>query len=405
MEDNGQRVVAGPPEGKSAQLTSSPPLKTRRERLVEAATARHIPLQAIVATIGLVALAYLTGKLLYIFRDSILLLVVAGFVALVLNPLVGLVEKKLRRRGMAVTLVALWALLVVVGLAVLFGRPLVDAVTHLANSLPGYLSRVGHARGWLGQLVRKYQLENWARQNLPKLVSVAEGLSRPALAVGRGALSGLVVLGTGYILVVLFLLEGPKLRAAVLGIMSPARSARYQRIGAEISRSLAGYVLGDLLTSIIAGLVVFVTLELVSVPYALLWALWVALVDFLPSVGGALAGIPTVLFALTRSFTAAAVTAAVFLIYQQVENHVLNPVIMSRTVKVNPLLVIVALLISVDIGNWLGGTFAAFVAALLAIPFAGVVQVVAREIWTSTSPRSPSAQDQAVPTGHAEPRQ
>jgi predicted PurR-regulated permease PerM len=185
---------------------------------------------------------------------------------------------------------------------------------------------------------------------------------------------------------VLFLLEGPKLRAAALGMMSPERSARYERLGAEISRSVAGYVLGDLLTSVIAGVVVFVTLELLSVPYALLWGLWVALVDFLPSVGGALAGIPTVLFALTRSFAAAAVTAAVFLIYQQVENHVLNPVIMSRTVKVNPLLVIIALLVSVDIGNWLGGTFAAFVAALLAIPTAGVIQVVAREIWNSTSP-------------------
>jgi predicted PurR-regulated permease PerM len=185
----------------------------------------------------------------------------------------------------------------------------------------------------------------------------------------------------------------------VLGIMSPERSSRYQRLGTEISRSLAGYLLGDLLTSVIAALVVFVTLELLSVPYALLWALWVGLVDFLPSVGGALAGIPTVLFALTRSFTAAAITAAVFIIYQQFENHVLNPVIMSRTVRVNPLLVMVALLISVDIGNWLGGAFAAFVAALLAIPTAGVVQVVAREIWTSTSPGPAITQDQAVPTG------
>jgi predicted PurR-regulated permease PerM len=81
---------------------------------------------------------------------------------------------------------------------------------------------------------------------------------------------------------------------------------------------------------LVAGVVVFVTLEVLSVPYALLWALWVALVDFLPSVGGALAGIPTVLFALTRSFTAAVVTAAVFLIYQQVENRLLNPLIMPR---------------------------------------------------------------------------
>ncbi len=397
MENDGHTAVGTPTRESSSQPPAPPVLAARRERVFRAAAARHIPLPTILVTIGLVVLAYLTGKLLYILRDSILLLIVAGFLALVLNPLVGAVENRLRRRGLAVTVVTLWALVVFAGLAVLFGRPLVDAATHVANGLPGYLSRVGHTGGWLGHLVRRYQLQDWARQNLPKLVSMAEGLSRPALAVGRGAVSGLVVLGTTYILVVLFLLEGPKLRRAVLGMMSPERSARYQRLGSEISRSLAGYVLGDLLTSVIAGLVVFVTLELLSVPYPLLWALWVALVDFLPSVGGALAGIPTVLFALTRSFTAAAVTGVVFVVYQQVENHVLNPVIMSRTVRVNPLLVMVALLISVDIGNWLGGTFAAFVAALLAIPTAGVVQVVARELWSSTSPLSGNTQDKVVP--------
>ena len=161
---------------------------------------------------------------------------------------------------------------------------------------------------------------------------------------------------------------------------------------------MSGYVLGDFLTSLVAGVVVFVTLEVLSVPYALIWAVWVALVDFLPSIGGALAGIPTVLFALTRSFTAAAITAVVFLVYQQVENRLLNPVIMSRTVKVNPLLVLVAVLIGADLGNWLGGTFAAFVAALLAIPAAGVVQVVAREIWSATSPEQPQAEEGTAPS-------
>ena len=108
-------------------------------------------------------------------------------------------------------------------------------------------------------------------------MSVAEDLGRPAVAVGKGTLSVLFVLGTTFILVVLFLLEGPKLRRALLDAVPPERSAWYQRVGAEISRSLSGYVLGDFLTSLVAGVVVFVTLELVSVPYALIWAVWVAL--------------------------------------------------------------------------------------------------------------------------------
>ena len=346
----------------------------------------------------MVVVVYLAGKLLYILRESILLVLVAGFLALVLNPLVVAVQKKVRRRGLAVIVVSLWGVAVFAGFAVLFGRPLVGGVTNLANGPPGYLNKVEHGRGWVGELVRKYQLENWARANSSKLVTVAENLSRPALAVGKGALTVLFVLGTTFILVFLFLLEGAKLKLGLLEAVAAERSARYQHLGSEISRSLSGYVLGDFLTSLVAGVVVFVTLEVLSVPYALIWAVWVALVDFLPSIGGALAGIPTVLFALTRSFTAAAITAVVFLVYQQVENRLLNPVIMSRTVKVNPLLVLVAVLIGADLGNWLGGTFATFVAALLAIPAAGVVQVVAREIWSATSPEQPQAEGGTAPS-------
>jgi predicted PurR-regulated permease PerM len=169
--------------------------------------------------------------------------------------------------------------------------------------------------------------------------------------------------------------------------MSPERAARYSRIAGQINRSVTGYALGNLLTSLIAGVVVFVTLTVLGVPFPLLWALWVALVDFLPMVGGALAGIPTVLFAAGHSLTAGLVTAAAFICYQQLENHVLNPVVMSRTVRVNPLLVLVAVLVGTSIGDWLGGLFGSFVAALLSIPAAAALQVVVRELWQATSPQ------------------
>jgi predicted PurR-regulated permease PerM len=143
---------------------------------------------------------------------------------------------------------------------------------------------------------------------------------------------------------------------------------------------------GNLLTSLIAGIVVFVTLALLGVPFPFLWALWVALVDFLPMIGGALAGIPTVLFATAHSLTAGVVTLAVFVAYTQIENHVLNPVIMSKTVRINPLLVLVSILVAASIGSWIGGFFGGFVAALLAIPAAGAAQVVMSELWRDTAP-------------------
>ena len=205
------------------------------------------------------------------------------------------------------------------------------------------------------------------------------------MTVGKGAASLLATLGTIFALIVLFLLEGPKMRQGLLKLMPPERAAYYTRVAREISQSATGYALGNLLTSLIAGVVVFVTLTVLGVPFPLLWALWVALVDFLPMVGGALAGIPTVLFALGHSLTAGIVTAAAFIAYQQIENHVLNPVVMSRTVNVNPLLVLLSLLVGTSIGDWVGGFFGSFVAALLSIPVAGALQVITRELWQATA--------------------
>ncbi len=382
----------------------SPPPQTRRGRLWQAAEARHIPLRAILVTVAVVALTYVAGKLIYRLRDVILLIVVAGFVALILNPLVLAVQRwGIRRRGLAVTVVTLWALLVFTGLAIAFGYPLVNGITHLARDLPSYVSQAQHGRGWIGHLVRKYHVETWVRNNAPKIASFGRDLAKPALTLGKGAITLVISLLTIFVLVVLLLLEGPKLRTGLLGIMSPARAERYSRAARAVNRSVTGYMLGNLLTSIIAGLVVYVTLLIVGVPFPFLWGLWVALVNFLPMIGGALAGIPTVLFALGHSLTAGIVTLVVFLVYTQFENHVLNPVVMSRTVQVNPLLVLLAILIGASIGSWIGGIFGAFVAALLAIPAAGAVQVVVREIWQDTAPENTaeSAETDHQPTSRS----
>jgi predicted PurR-regulated permease PerM len=136
---------------------------------------------------------------------------------------------------------------------------------------------------------------------------------------------------------------------------------------------------------------VSVTLLILGVPFPFLWGLWVALVDFIPTVGGALAGIPTVLFATAHSLTAGIVTAVVFLVYTQIENHVLNPLVMSKTVRVSPLFVLVSVLVGASIGGWLGGVFGAFVAALLAIPTAAALQTVIRDLWRDTAPDSSSS--------------
>jgi predicted PurR-regulated permease PerM len=288
---------------------------------------------------------------------------------------------------------------VFLGLAVAFGYPLVNGITHLADQLPNYVASAEHGKGWIGHLVRKYHIQNWVQRNAPKLASYGQALSKPALTIGAGALSLVIELVTMFILVLLLLLEAPKMRRALLGQMGPSRASEVTRIAADVNRAVTGYMMGNLLTSLIAGVVVFVSLMILGVPYPLLWGLWVALVDFLPMIGGALAGIPTVLFAFTHSLTAGIATGVVFLVYTQVENHILNPVIMSKTVRISPLLVLISVLVGASLGSLVDGLFGGFVAALLSIPAAGALQVLVREAWRATDPANvfgPEDEDSVV---------
>ena len=103
------------------------------------------------------------------------------------------VQRHVRRRGWAVAVVLVWATLVFIGLAVLFGYPLLNGVTHLSGQLPAYMRDAADGQGWIGQLVRRLHLQQWVAQNAPKLQTLGASLARPALSFGKGAAS---LLGT-----------------------------------------------------------------------------------------------------------------------------------------------------------------------------------------------------------------
>lgn len=358
------------------------PNETRRGRVFERASANNVPLKTILVSIFSVVAVYATGKLLYRLRDLLLLLVLGGFIALVLNPIVGTLQQwGLRRRGFAVAVVALFALIFFGGLAFAFGYPLVNGLTHLANNLPTYVQNAEHGKGWIGHELTRYHATAWVSKNSSKLITFAKGLSKPALSLGKGAISMLLTMLTLFIFVILLLIEAPKIRTVTLQMLSPTRAQYAKRIGAVISKSAMGFVLGSFVLSLIAGIVVFITLSLLGVPFALLFALWVLLVDFLPQIGGALAGFPTVLFAFTHSTSAGVVTAIVFVVYTIFQDHVLNPIVMSRAVKVNPLIVFMAILLGASIGSWVSGSFGGLIGVFMAIPIAATVQVIVKEWW------------------------
>ena len=206
-----------------------------------------------------------------------------------------------------------------------------------------------------------------------------QNLGTPALDVLRRIFSTLFAAVTVLVLTVLILLQSPKLTKSALNAVPIAYRDRVKRVSSDAARAVSGYVFGNLLISLIAGVAAWIVLAVIGVPYAGVLALWVAFADLIPLVGATLGAVPAVLIAFLHGVPAGIAVLVFFIAYQQFENHVLQVSIMSRTVDVNPLGVLVSVLVGVQLFGLLG--------ALLAIPAAGVVQVVARDLWDHRSAR------------------
>ena len=282
--------------------------------------------------------------------------------------------------GGSTVLVFLLGALVLIGLVYLFTEPLVTAATHFGEQVPTLIREAKKGHGPLGRLVFRLHLQKYLSESSTKITSQITKVLKPATAfsVGAAAVSTLISIATIAILTFFTMLEAPRLWSGFLSVFRPATANRLRRVIDDTIRSVTGYMLGNAATSVIAGIIVGVTLAILGVPFALLLGVFVALVDLLPLVGGLLAGVPVVVIAAIHSVPAGIVMLIVFLVYQQVENHVLNPVIVqpdgpARTRSGYSLPVLVgATLGGPDRGRDLG--------ALVGIPFGGAIQVIVREL-------------------------
>lgn len=361
----------------------APPPRRKREtltsRVFSAADTERVPLRTILTTVGVVVLTGIVLSLAWSLREDLLLLVVAVFFAVVLAGPVSFLERRGLGRGTATTLVFLVGFLIFVGLAWLFGYPLVTHLKTFIDELPRLEHKASQGKGWVGGLARRFHVQHWLKQNLPKLKKYVSSLSKPALGFGAAAVTTMVALVAVAFLTYFLLLDLPRIWEGCLSLLPEDRALRVDRVVREATRGATGYVLGNLITSIIAGVVVLVSLLIFGVPFAVLLGLWVALVDLLPIVGTIVAAAPVVFVALLHSPTAAIGVLVVILVYQQVENHVLNPVIMSRTVRLSKLGILLAVLFFATIGDRLAGIPGTFVGALLGIPLGSAIQVLVRE--------------------------
>ena len=356
-----------------------PPLVRLRNRYPEAmlqerrkAQTVELSVRSILRTIALV-LATLAALWLFLKVGRIITwMVVSAFFAVVLTPPVNLLEHRLKmRRGLAATIVFLLALGTLVGLGYAFGRPIVSQTSEFVRELPTQVEQAQNGQGPVGKLVKKYNVEKWVQENQDRLEKSVNDLGRNAVDVVRSVFSTLFAVLTVAVLTVLMLLQGPALLRSSISILSPPNQQRMVRIGNESARAITGYVAGNLVISVIAGLTTYAFLAILGVPFAGVVALWVAFADLIPLVGATMGAIPAVALAFLHSVPAGIAAVLFYVLYQQFENHVLQPTIMAKAVSIKPLVVMVSVLLGVELFGILG--------ALLAIPVAAVLKVIGTE--------------------------
>jgi predicted PurR-regulated permease PerM len=319
---------------------------------------------------------------LWVLRTIVVYAIIAFFFTLLLTPATRFLRRRGLSHGAATLLVFLIGALVLIGLVYLFTEPLVTSAQHFGKQVPNLVNEAKKGHGPLGRLLYRLHLQKYLSEGSTKLTSQLTKILTPAtaLSVGAAALSTIIAIVTIGILTLFTMLEAPRMWRGFLGLFQPSTANRLHRVVDESIRSVTGYMLGNGATSVIAGIIVGVTLEILGVPFALLLGVFVALVDLLPLVGGLLAGFPVVIIAAIHSVPAGITMLIVFVVYQQLENHVLNPVIMSRTVQLNPFWVLIAVLVGATLGGRVAGGLGTFVGALVGIPVGGAIQVIVREL-------------------------
>jgi predicted PurR-regulated permease PerM len=334
------------------------------ERLV------RIRVRTVLAILGIVVSAYVVLDLLWIARGVLTWIIIAAFLALALNPAVeGLVRRGVGRRT-AVAIVFLATIAALAGIAALFIPTLVHEVNGFRNAAPGYVDDVTHGRGAIGRLATKYHLVQRVRKALEGGgFDKAVGASGIAVSVARGIISTIVAIVTIAFLTLFMLLEGPAWIDRFYSVVPAEHLPRVQRVGHAIYRTIGGYVSGNLLISLIAGVSTTVVLYALGVPFPVALGLLVAILDLVPLAGATLAAIVVSAIAfVTVSWPAAAAIVVFFIVYQQLENHVLQPLVYSRTVQLSPLAILIAVLVGAELAGILG--------ALAAIPVAGTIQIL-----------------------------
>ena len=325
----------------------------------------------VLTVLGLTLAVVVLLELVLIARQVITWLLIAVFLALALNPLVDWFQRHgLKRRGAAAAVTFLLAIAAIALLGALFVPTLVSEANGFARELPTYIEDVTEGRGPLGRLAERYDIVERVQAEVEQGgASRLLGLSGTAIAITKGILTLIIATVTIAFMTFFMLLEGPRWMERFYALLPDDSRDRWREVGDRIYRTVGGYVTGNLFISVIAGVSATVLLLILGVPYAVALGLLVAILDLIPLAGATIAAIVlTSVAAIDGGWVPALIVAVFMIVYQQVENHFIQPVVYSRTVQLSPLAILLAVLIGAEVAGVVG--------ALAAIPVAGTIQVL-----------------------------
>jgi predicted PurR-regulated permease PerM len=334
-----------------------------------------VPVRTILATIGLVLATVLLLLLIRAVERVLVWILIAGFFAVAVYPVVNWIERHLPwcRRSLATLLVSLLLVVAIAGLVTLFALPLAREGATVAHQLPQLIEDARAGRGPVGHLLERTRVLGYLQQNEARIRSFVTGLGGPALGFLKSAATGVAATVTIFVLSFLMVVTGPRLVEGTLALFPGDRAEHIRSVGADCAKTITGYISGNLLISVICGGLTYAVLSIVGIPFSGLIALFVGITDLIPLVGATLGAVVAGLAAFVDSVPAGIVVVVFFVVYQQLENHLLQPLIFSRTVQLNPLTVLIAILVAVELAGLLG--------ALLAIPAAAMIQIIVRDVW------------------------
>ena len=356
------------------------------ERHVEERLVSFRP-RAILVVLGIILAAVAIIAFLFLAWRVITWILIALFLSLALNPAVEFFERRGLKRVVASLVVFLLALIAFAALGALLIPPLIDQVEEFADAVPGFVEDLTAGRGPLGFLQDDYQIVDKVQEAVEDQgAGGILGVTNASLAVARGVVSFIIGVVTIAFLTVFMLIEGPRMLERFRDSLPEHMKPRFERMGGDIYRTVGGYVGGNLAISLIAGIASAIVLFALGSSYAIALAVVVALLDLIPLAGATIAAVivSTIAF-IELGWVKGVIVIAFFVLYQQLENHILQPVIYGRTVQLSPLTVLIAILIGAELVGILG--------ALAAIPVAGIIQAIFREV-------APLAAGGDPPCGH-----